>query len=95
MSDIIPSVNTNPEQAQVTQAQPSSQNAATAEASATANASKKDFDMDTQVSSAAELKEKAPEVWNKMMEGIAMHIISDMRKREARLRELQRESRQG
>lgn len=96
MADIIPNANVSNTESttSTTQVQPSSQNAATAEASATANANKKDFDMNTKVSSAADLKEKAPEVWDKMMEGIAQNIISDMRKRQERLKKMMRESRQ-
>ena len=94
MADIIPNANVNSEPTNTTQVQPTSQNATTAEAAAGANASKKDFDMNTKIDSTADLKEKAPEVWDKMMEGIAQNIISDMRKRQERLKEMMREARE-
>lgn len=95
MADIIPNISTGDSQVQNTaQVQPTSQNAATAEASATANANKKDYDMETTVNSAADLKEKAPEVWDKMMQGIAQNIIKDMRQRQERLKKMMREARE-
>lgn len=96
MVDIIPNANINSSEStgSTSQVQPSSQNAATAEASASANGTKKDFDMNTKVNSTADLKEKAPEVWDKMMEGIAQNIISDMRKRQERLKKMMREAQQ-
>ncbi|ADI38907.1 putative uncharacterized protein [Waddlia chondrophila 2032/99] len=99
MVDISPNTNLNAETQSAAQVQPSSQNAATAEASATANANKKnlkaEYDMDTVISSASDLKEKAPEVWDKMMQGIAQNIIKDMRERQERLKKMMRESREG
>jgi hypothetical protein len=56
--------------------------------------SKKDYEMSTQVSSLNELKEKAPEVYKKMMEGIAYSIIGRMRKAQEHLKEMWRESRE-
>ena len=94
MVDIVPNTNISPGTTNTTQVQPTSQNAATAEASATANANKKDFDMDTKISNTADLKEKAPEVWDKMMEGIAQNIIKDMRQRQERLKKMMREARE-
>ena len=95
MADIIPNTNISSETTSTTQVQPTSQNAATAEASATANANKKDFDMDTKISDTADLKNKAPEVWDKMMQGIAQNIIKDMRQRQERLKKMMREGREG
>jgi DNA polymerase II small subunit/DNA polymerase delta subunit B len=94
MVDLISSTNSSPEPASSSSVQPTSQNATTAEASATANATKKDYDMDMVVRSTADLKTKAPEVWDKMMEGIAQNIISQMRKRQERLKEMMRKARQ-
>ena len=95
MVDIVPNINTGDNQAQnTTQVQPTSQNAATAEAAASTNAKKSDYDMETQISSTADLREKAPEVWDKMMEGIAQNIIKDMRQRQERLKKMMREARE-
>ncbi len=94
MVDIIPSANTNPEPVSTAKVQPTSQNATTAEASAASNANKKDFDVDTKISSMKDLQNKAPEVWDKMMEGIAQNIIKDMRHRQERLKKMWRESQQ-
>lgn len=95
MVDIIPDANTNPEPVSVVKLQPSSQNATTAEAAAASNANKKDFNIDTKLSSVADLKNKAPEVWDKMLEGIAQNIIKDMRHRQERLKKLWREGSEG
>lgn len=95
MADIIPNIaGSNPEPISTAKAQPSSQNPATAEAAATTNASKKDFSTATEISSLSDLKDKAPEVWQKMMEGIAQKIISDMRQRQENLKKMWRESRE-
>ncbi|MGA8165350.1 MAG: hypothetical protein WB791_10100 [Waddliaceae bacterium] len=74
--------------------QPSSANPSTAEASATANATKKEFSMDTTIGSVAELRRKAPEVYKKMLEGIAMTIIKSMRQHMAQLKKMMREARE-
>lgn len=92
MSEIIPN-SSNPEPISTTPVQPSSANPSTAEAAATANATKKEFSMSTTIGSLTELKEKAPEVYDKMLEGIAMNIIKGMRKHMDRLKKLMRESR--
>lgn len=47
----------------------------------------------TQVSSLAELKEKAPKVYEQMMVGIAMQICRKMEKSQARLKRIMREYR--
>ncbi|MFN4174174.1 MAG: hypothetical protein ACK4HV_03610 [Parachlamydiaceae bacterium] len=47
----------------------------------------------TQVNSMADLKEKAPEVYRKMMEGIAMKICNQMKDSQERIKEMNRESR--
>lgn len=47
----------------------------------------------TRVNSMDELRTKAPEVYNKMMEGIANRIINEMRRRQERIKQLMREGR--
>ena len=47
----------------------------------------------TQVSSLEDLKNKAPEVYQKMMEGIAMKICNEMRSSQDRIKEMNREAR--
>lgn len=74
--------------------QPSSSNPATAEAAAATSGSKKEFTMSTTINSMEELKEKAPEFYKKMMEGIAMTIIKDMRQHQERLKKMMRKSRE-
>lgn len=94
MSDInVNATNTSADVEASAPVQPTSQNATTAGNAAVANASKKDFSMDTKVDSMKSLKEEAPEVYKKMMEGIAMSVISSMRKRQERLKQMWREDR--
>lgn len=45
----------------------------------------------TKISSLQDLKEKAPEVWQKMLEGIGMKICNEMRHHEERIKKLRRE----
>lgn len=45
----------------------------------------------TKITSLQDLKEKAPEVWQKMLEGIAMNICNEMRHHEERIKKLRRE----
>lgn len=49
------------------------------------------YTMDTQIDSVESLKEKAPEVYQKMLEGVAQNIIGKMRKQQERLKKLMRE----
>ena len=49
------------------------------------------FSSATKVSSMAELQEKAPEVYQAMARGIAMSIIDQMKRAQARLKEKMRE----
>lgn len=91
MSDTI--INTNSESVSSSApVQPSSKDPSVAGAVAATHASK---DMKettfTKVSSLAELKERAPEVYDVMMKGIAQNIISEMRERQERLKKLMRE----
>lgn len=79
----------------VTTAQPSSKNAATAEASAsqrTAGAGE-ETSGSTRFNSLEDLKEKAPQVYNAMMLGIAQNICKDMQEAQQRLKTMMRESR--
>ena len=94
MADIIPNVASTDSTSKPTQVQPNSQNAATAEASAVANKPKKQFEMSTKIGSTSDLKSKAAEVYEKMMEGLARNIISEMRERQERLKKMMRESRE-
>lgn len=52
-------------------------------------------DMNMQISSAEELKKKAPEVWRALLEGIAMSICNRMKQRNDHLKKLMRESQRG
>lgn len=45
----------------------------------------------TTITSLEELKSKAPEVWQKMLEGIGMNICNEMRRHEDRIKELRRQ----
>ncbi|MCB1111443.1 MAG: hypothetical protein H7A37_01475 [Chlamydiales bacterium] len=47
----------------------------------------------TTVSSMEDLKKKAPEVYQKMLEGIAMNMITQMKRRQDHLKEIMREAR--
>ena len=47
----------------------------------------------TQVSSMEDLKNKAPEVYQKMMEGIAMKICNEMRSSQERIKDMNRKAR--
>lgn len=94
MADLIPNTNMHVEAEPTTSpVQPSSQQAITAESSAMANGTKKDFSMNTEVKSLAELKEKAPEVYKQMMMGIAQNIVSKMHRNQERLKQMWREGR--
>lgn len=47
----------------------------------------------TGVRNMEDLKKKAPEVYNMMMQGIASHIVNEMRKAQERLKKMNREAR--
>lgn len=51
-------------------------------------------DSSTTISSMADLKEKAPKVYNAMMQGIATQIITQMQDASNRLKEMMRKARQ-
>lgn len=48
----------------------------------------------TKISSLGDLKEKAPEVYDAMMQGIMINFIGDQQRRIAHLKEMNREARQ-
>ena len=45
----------------------------------------------TRISSLSDLKAKAPEVWQKMLEGIGMKICNEMREHQDRLKKIRRD----
>lgn len=94
MPDNIPSFNIKSSEPISTKPVQPSADPTTAGHAAQANKSKKDFDIDTKISSVGDLRKNAPEVFDKMMEGIAMSIISRMRKAQERLKEMWREGRE-
>ncbi len=94
MVDFITNITSSPEPVSTSSVQPSSQNASTAEAAAQTHGTKKDFDTNTQISSLAQLKEKAPEVYQQMMMGLAQSIVKKMHRAEERLKEIKRKARQ-
>jgi hypothetical protein len=51
------------------------------------------FNASTPITSLADLKDKAPEVYKAMMEGIAQNIINKMNDHQERLKKLMREGR--
>ena len=95
MPDLIANIHSNPESISTAPVQPSSQNPATAEAAAMSNGTKKDFSINTGVKSVGDLRKEAPEVYEKMMMGIAQTIVSRMREHAERLKKLWRENRTG
>lgn len=92
MSDSISSIEGGAAAAKAVQ--PTSADPTTAGQVAQANASKKEFSTDTIIKNVADLKEQAPEVYQKMMEGIAMTIVREMKEHEERLKKMQREGRE-
>jgi hypothetical protein len=71
-------------------AAPSSANAITAGAVASSNAPS-GLNASSKISSLADLKKKAPELYKKMLEGIGMSICNEMQHHQDRLKELMRE----
>lgn len=53
------------------------------------------YDSDETFGSLAELRDKQPELFNKMMEGLAQNIVMKIKRNETRLRELQKQYRNG
>ena len=88
-------VNPEPEPVSTTPVQPSSADPATAGNVAAANkTTTKDFTIDTQIGSLNDLREKAPEVYDKMLMGIAQSIVARMREQQERLKKMMREGRE-
>lgn len=50
------------------------------------------FSASTPVSNMADLREKAPDVYRAMMEGVAYKIVNDMKGHQERLKEMMREA---
>lgn len=71
-------------------AQPSSANSAAAGNAAQASGAAQGYDKDSKISSVADLRKKAPEVYQKMMEGLAMSIVRRMRRNQERLKKMWR-----
>lgn len=91
-TDIV--VNSSPASNSTAPVHPSSADPSVAGAAAAANANKKEFSMSSTVGSLSELKEKAPEVYDKMMEGIAIIICGRMKDHQERLKKIMREARE-
>lgn len=53
------------------------------------------YDSNETFGSLGELRDKQPELFNKMMEGLAQNIIMKIKRNETRLRELQKQYRNG
>ncbi len=83
-----------PQVAQTTHVvQPSAANPTTAAAAVSSNTNQSQLSSNTTVSSMADLKRKAPQVYQKMMEGIAMDICNQMQHHQERLKEMMDEAR--
>jgi hypothetical protein len=76
-----------------TVAAPSSTNAITAGAVASSNAPA-NISSSTTINSMEDLKRKAPELYQKMLEGIAMSICGESQRHQERIKKLMRESNQ-
>lgn len=51
-----------------------------------------EFNASTQIGSMSELKDKAPELYKAMMQGLATNICNDMKDHQDRLKEMQRQA---
>ena len=71
---------------------PTSQDATTAGAVASSNGGA-EVTSSTKINSLDDLKKKSPELYRKMMEGIAMSICSDMKEHQDRLKQMMAEAR--
>lgn len=91
MSAPTPSVNHSGEQVAATnQVQPSASDPTTAAAAVGSNKPASQG-FDGKISSLADLKKKAPKVYNMMMQSIGMGICREMEHHQARLKKLMRE----
>lgn len=59
--------------------------------SVSSNTNQKELKMSDTISSLAELREKAPEVYNQMLQGIAMNICGQMKHQQERLKQVIRD----
>lgn len=91
-------INVNPpaeEPISTSAVQPSSADPSVAGNVAQANkTTSKSFDMSTSIGSLEELRQKAPEVYQKMMEGIAYTVVQSMQRHQEHLEKIWRENRQ-
>lgn len=78
--------------ASVTGAENTEASTATTTATGTPTGTTGDFNASTPISSMADLKEKAPELYKAMMEGLAMNIVNEMRQHQEKLKEMQRQA---
>lgn len=92
MPDSVPQVNTD--HVASVSSTPSASNALTAGAVAQSNASAETTGS-TRIGSMDELRRKAPKVYQKMLEGIAMNICREMEHHQDRLKKLMREASAG
>lgn len=76
-------------------APPSAANPTTAGAVASSNASQAELSSTSTISSLADLKRKAPQVYNMMMQGIAMNICNDMQNHQDHLKQMMDEAMNG
>lgn len=51
-----------------------------------------EFNASTQIGSMSDLKDKAPELYKAMMQGLATNICNDMKDHQERLKEMQRQA---
>lgn len=61
--------------------------------SSTAGQGSDNWSLKTTVNSVDQLKQKAPEIYNAMLQGIAMNMIGQMKRKQDRLKEIMREAR--
>lgn len=71
---------------------PSAADPTTAAAVASTHTHGGEVNSNTKINSLKDLKEKAPELYNKMLESIAMHICGEMREHQDRLKRMMREA---
>lgn len=90
MPDNIIHSDSQPQQS--SQVQPTSKDPHVAGLQAAANTNKKQFSVDTKISSVGDLRSEAPEVYQKMMEGLAFGIIRKMRRSMERIKKQLREA---
>ncbi len=77
-----------------TGASPASESTASTGQAGPSGAAAAGFDTKTTVSSLAELKAVAPQVWNAMLQGIAQNICIEMKRQQDHLVEISRQARQ-